>query len=123
LKDFHELGPSYVRWIRVNYESYPNLASSGSRMLERRAAEIKSRMSHYRILLRASEMLAPTEKMTREIKDLRKDIEKDFGRTNLYEHLFATAIYTFGRGYQVKTRLFGDQIQPRTILRKFNQGE
>jgi len=120
-KDFHEFGPSFVRLIRVNHEAYPNLLNSGSEMLRRRAELIKSRMGQYRILLRAAESLVPTEKMARNIRELRKAIEKDFGRTTALEKVIAAGIYPFGKGHGFRIRHFNDAIQPKTVVTYFNE--
>ncbi|MDD5225325.1 MAG: hypothetical protein PHE84_15180 [bacterium] len=119
-KDYAELGPGFVRWIRVNYEAYPNLLDSGSEMLRRRAEAIKSHMGHYRLLLRAAEMLAPTGEMEGKIRELRKEIEKDFGRIRIDERVLAAAFGLLGKGQELKTRYFSDVIQPRTIVRDYN---
>jgi hypothetical protein len=116
VKDFHEFGPSFVRWIQTNYEAYPNLLNSGSEMLRRRAEQIKSQAGHYRILLRAAESLAPTEKMARDIRDLRKGLEKDFGRTTALEKVIAAGIYPFGKAHEFRIKHFNDAIQPRTVV-------
>jgi hypothetical protein len=120
-RDFHELGPSFVRWIQTNYEAYPNLLNSGSAMLRRRAEWIKSRMGHYRFLLRASEMLVPTEKMRMQVRDLRKAIEKDFGRTTAFEKMVAAGIYPFGKAHEFRIRHFNDAIQPKTVVTYFDE--
>ena len=120
LRDFHELGPSFVRSIRVNFEAYPNLLNSGSEMLKRRAELIRSGAGFSRILLRAAELLVPTEKMARDIRDLRRAIERDFGKTTVLEHLVAAAIYPFGKGQEFRIKHWNDAIQPRTVLTEFD---
>ena len=120
-KDFSELGPSFVRWIRVNYEAYPHLLNSGSETLKRRAEAIRSRFGHYRSLLRTVEMLSPTEKMKSDVRNLRKAIEKDLGRMGLVDGLLAAGFYIFGKGQELKTRYFSDVIQPPTRVTHYNQ--
>jgi hypothetical protein len=88
-------------------------------MLKRRADLFKMRAPHYRILLRVVQLLAPTEKMNRDIKDLRK--EKDFGRMSVFEHLVAAGIYPFGKGHEIRTNYFGNAIQPKTVVTEYNQ--
>ena len=120
-RDFHELGPSFVRWIQTNYEAYPNLLNSGSAMLKRRADLFRVRAGDYRLLLRAAEMLVPTEKMARDIRDLRKGIEKDFGRMTALEHVIAAAIFPLGKGHEFRIRHFNDAIQPKTVVTYFHE--
>ena len=120
-RDFYEFGPSFVRWIRANYEAYPNLINSGSGMLKRKAEWIKSGMPSYRILLRATESLVPTEKMRMQIRDLRKEIEKDFGRMTALERLMAAAFYPLGKGHEFRIRHFNEAIQPETVVTYFNE--
>ena len=120
-KDFSELGPSLVRWIRTNYEAYPWLLNSGSEILKRRAEAISSRMGHYRILLRAAELLAPEEKMAQNIQDLRSSIEKDFGKLKISENLLAGAVFLLGKSQELRQEHFGDVIQPRTMVTEYNK--
>ncbi|MDD5225326.1 MAG: radical SAM protein, partial [bacterium] len=120
-KDFNELGPSFARWVRVNYEAYPNFLNSGSAMLKRRADLFRDRVGDYRIMLRAAEMLVPTEKMRMQIRDLRKAIEKDFGRTTLFEQAVAAAIYPFGKGHEFRIRRWNDAIQPKTVTTHYDE--
>lgn len=118
-KDFHELGPSLVRWIEVNYRAYPTLANAESAMLRRRAEAVRNKMKYYRVLLRAAELLAPTAPMRRRTEDLRKEIEKDFGRLGVAGHLTAAGTYLFGKYGEMKRKAGRDAIQPRTLVTRY----
>lgn len=120
-KDFREFGPSFARWIEVNYRAYPILAKSGNDLLHRRAEMIKSKMGYYKALLEATEHLVPTEQMRRKVRGLRQEIEKDFGRTGLIGHLMAAGAYLFGKGWEIRTKRWGDAIQPRTVVTNYKQ--
>jgi radical SAM superfamily enzyme YgiQ (UPF0313 family) len=120
-KDFSELGPSFVRWIEVNYRAYPTLLASGSEMLKRRAEGIRSRMGHYQILLRVTELLAPEAKMARASRDLRKEIEKDFGKMGIGGDFLASAFYLAGKVQEIRQKYSWDVSQPRTQVTYYNQ--
>lgn len=120
-RDYYDLGPSVVRWIENNYRAYPNLVNSGRPMLEKRADLIKRRMPSYKWILWAAERLVPTEKMSSRIKDLRKEVEKDFGRMGPFDYTCATAMYLLGKKRERGIKWFGDVIQPKTTLTEYRQ--
>jgi len=120
-RDFHELGPSVVRWIENNYRAYPNLVNSGSRLLEKRAELIRKRMRTYKWILWAAERLVPTDTMSTRIRDLRREVEKDFGRMGMIDYVAATSMYLLGKKREFEIKHFGDVIQPKTFVTRYRQ--
>ena len=121
LRDYHELGPTVVRWIENNYRAYPHLVGSGSRLLAQRAALLKQRMRIYKMILWAAERLVPTGKMAEQIRDLRRELEKDFGKMGAVDRAGAAGLYLLGKKKEIELKWFGDVIQPKTVVTYFNE--
>jgi radical SAM superfamily enzyme YgiQ (UPF0313 family) len=116
LRDYHELGPGLVRFIRDDFEGYQNLKRSPNPRLQARARFFARNMGLYRALLLGSERLVPKPDMREPIRELRRQIELEFGSASLLEHLEGWGLSQFGRVRELRTRLFGDDLQPRTRL-------
>jgi radical SAM superfamily enzyme YgiQ (UPF0313 family) len=120
-RDFHELGPSLLRYIAVEYEGWENLKSSAQPHLRARADFFASRMGRYQIILHAMEGLAPTADMRARIREVRAQIESAFGPAGLPARVAGQGIRAAGHLRQLRTRLFGDAMQPPTRLVKYHQ--
>jgi len=120
LRDYLELGPSIVRWIENDYLAYPHLVNSGSELLTKRAALIKKNMWFCKIILWAAERLVPTEKMALRIRDLRKDVERDFGKITAKDCFLGSVLYLLGKKKELEIKWFGDVIQPKTTVTRYN---
>ncbi|HUT52045.1 MAG TPA: cobalamin-dependent protein [bacterium] len=121
LRDFHELGPSLLRYLETEYEGWRNLKDSGKPHLRARAAYFAGEMRKYKVLLLAMEHLAPTEEMRDMVREVRGRVEGSFGRANALEQAVARGIFVAGRFREFRTRHWGDAIQPRTIVKYYNQ--
>jgi len=121
LKDYYELGPTLVRAIEVEYRAYPNLFSSKSQILKRRAEKIKKRMKIYKPILWASEKLVPKREMAERIRILRKEIERDFGKMNPIDYLIGTSLFLLGKKKEIQIKFYGDVIQPKTTETFYNK--
>lgn len=121
LRDSHDLGPTVVRWIENDSLAYPNLVNSNCELLLRRAAQIKRNMCFCKVILWAAEKLFPTETMASWIRDLRKEVEKDFGKIPAKDHLWASALYLLGKKKKIEIKWCGDVIQPKTIVSRYDQ--
>jgi len=119
-KDFHELGPSIMRYIEAEYQGWKNLGSSNKPHLRARAESFAREMGKYKIFLLAMEHLAPTEDMKKMIKEVRKKVESSFGRSGPFERSAARVLHLTGELRQIRTRMWGDAIQPRTRAVKYN---
>jgi radical SAM superfamily enzyme YgiQ (UPF0313 family) len=119
LRDYYELGPGLVRFIRDDFEGYQNLKRSTLPRLQARARFLARNMGRYRAILLGSEPLVPKPEMREAIRELRRQIELEFGSASLLEHLEGWGLSQFGRVRQLRTRLLGDDIQPRTRLTRY----
>jgi hypothetical protein len=116
LEDFHRLGPGLVRVMATDLEGYLNLRESESPLLRARAVALAREFKRYRPVLKSCAALAPTPEMAGRIRELLGRLEKSSRKTSLFEDLQALGLYTFGRSRNIRTRLFGDAIQPQTRL-------
>ncbi len=114
LRDYHELGPSLTRWFDTDIGAYVNMKNSENPVLQRRAAAMRGTLLKARILLRATEMLAPTPFMREQARDVRGRIEAEFGRLGLVGEAVAQGLRISGRLREWRTARFGDAIQPYT---------
>jgi radical SAM superfamily enzyme YgiQ (UPF0313 family) len=121
LRDYHELGPAAVRSIENDYRSYAQLLRSGSELLRRRAEQNRGKMKSHKMILWAAEQLVPTAKMSSRIRDLRKELERDFGKMSAVDYLGASALFLFGKEKELEIKWFGDAIQPPTRVTRFNR--
>lgn len=113
-RDFYELGPSVFRLIETEYRGWEYLRHHAKPHLRARADYFARQMRTYKILLTAMEYLVPTEHMRNMIKDLRKQIEKSFGKTNWLYRTAAGGIFLAGRFREFRNRHWGDVLQPPT---------
>jgi hypothetical protein len=112
--DFNRLGPSIVRVIRDDLEGYLHLQKSSSPQLKSRAEFIARNFSRYRAILLGCEMLAPSPEMKELVREIRLRLEAETRRSSTLEKLEALGLFGFGQSRSLRTRLFGDAIQPRT---------
>lgn len=119
LKEYHELGPGIVRFIEADFEGYMNMKDSPRQTLRARAKFLASQVSRYRAILLASEKLVPSQDMSERIRELRKRIEAEFGKTTAFEQAEALGLYLFGKKQDLKMKYFGDAIQPKTRVTKY----
>ncbi|UCD84422.1 MAG: cobalamin-dependent protein [Deltaproteobacteria bacterium] len=118
-RDFLELGPWIMRFIEAEYNGWLNLKDSYP-LLQGRAEVIAKNMWIYRILLLATEHLAPTEKIKGMCRELREKIEGSFGSATIFERAVARGLQITGRLREFRTRHWGDALQPRTRVKYYN---
>ena len=114
LRDYHELGPSIMRWIETDLKGYIAMRGSDSPYLRKRAEHWAEIMKRYRVLLRAIEHLAPTECIQERALEIRRGVEAEFGPLRSYEEAMTLGLLCTGRIREWRTEKFGDDIQPYT---------
>jgi hypothetical protein len=119
-KDFHELGPSWVRVVDVEYESWKYLRNSDKLHLRARADFFERQMWKHKILLAAMDYLVPTAQMRELIKDVQRKVESSFGTTTSFQIAVASGLYVTGRLREFRNRHWGDVIQPSTRVVHYN---
>jgi hypothetical protein len=120
LRDYLELGPSVMRYVEAEYEGWKRMKDSAKLILRDRAADKARQMWKYRTLLLSVQHLAPSENVRAMAADLLARIEKDLGRATAFEKTAARGLQMTGTLRRFRTRHFGDAIQPRTRLVRYN---
>jgi radical SAM superfamily enzyme YgiQ (UPF0313 family) len=118
-RDFHELGPSILRFIDTEYEGWKYLRQSDKAHLRARAEFFAQQMRLYKILLAAMDYLVPTDNMRELVRNVRKKVEGDFGGTNIFHLTAAGALFLSGRLREFRNRHWGDVIQPPTKVKHY----
>lgn len=121
LRDFHELGPSWFRFIETDYEGWKNLRFSDKPHLRTRAELFSRQMGYYKIMLAAMHHLVPTSHMRQLIQDVRHQVEASFGTLHPLHAAAACAVFMIGRYREFMHKHRGDVIQPRTRLVHYNE--
>jgi radical SAM superfamily enzyme YgiQ (UPF0313 family) len=119
-RDFHELGPSWVRVIDVEYESWKYLRKSEKPHLRARADFFERQMWKHKILLATMDYLVPNEEMRERIKSVQQKVEKSFGPANPFQIAAARGLFLTGRFREFRSRYWGDVRQPSTRLTHYN---
>jgi radical SAM superfamily enzyme YgiQ (UPF0313 family) len=120
MREFEVLGPSLVRWIRVNFQAYNSFLKTNSEILKKRAELLRKNFKYYKIVLKAIEKTVPFSHMREMARELRREIELVDGKLTIVESALS-GVLTFVTEYdKLKTRLFKDVIQPKTELTYYN---
>jgi len=114
LRDFHELGPSFLRYIETDYLGWKNLRQSGKNHFNVRAEFFARQMRMYKILLTAMQHLVPTAPMRTLVQNLLQPVEESFGKVNALQMPAAYGLWVTGRLREFRSRHWGDVIQPPT---------
>ena len=120
-RDFLELGPSLLRYIAADYEGWRNLRNSDNHQLRKRAEFLAGQMWKYKIILKAVTFLAPTAHIRSLANKTLADISGDFGGLNPAQYGIARGFHLAGRVRQLRTALWGDNMQPPTKVIYYNQ--
>ncbi len=119
-REYEELGPSLVRWIKVNFQAYNTFIKTDSPILKKRAELLKRHFRYYKIVLKAIEKTVNYNNMKEQARELRREIEQVDGRMTIFEEALAGTLTLVTEYDKLKTRLFGDVIQPKTELTYYN---
>jgi len=120
--EYHRLGPGPMRFIKTDLAGYRYMKDSENPALRKKAQHLGEKMPVYRALLWAMARLAPTAEMRDMIEDVLAEVEKDFGPATSFEKVEGMGLWCFGTKEKIKQALFGDVIQPPTILTNYPGG-
>jgi hypothetical protein len=121
-RDFHELGPSWIRIIETEYEGWKYLRQSNKPHLRIRADFFAEQIKRHKTILAAIDYLVPTSHMRELIKNVRQQVEVSFGGVNAFQIAAAYGLFLTGRLREFRNRHWGDVIQPHTRLTHYKNG-
>ena len=120
LKEYHQLGPSALRYIQTELKGYKYLKNSTRPILRKRAEFYKNRSLRSRVILLAMEKLVPTKEMREMVRETRREFEAEFGKSTPVDWALAGGLIAFGKKQELKMKYFGDVIQPSTKVYHYN---
>lgn len=117
-RDYEENSSSMYRLIETAFRGAQTLAAKGETdpWLAERARRLRKRTLNYAPILAAIERFAVNERERRRAKDMAHKIEAAFGPRSLVTRLGRTASILLAAAWKYRIRVFGDGIQPRTIV-------
>ena len=121
-QEFNTLGPSVMRIIKTDLEGALFMKESERPALRARARHFEKKMPRYRAILWAMARLVDTDDMRMMVEDVLSKVEHEFGQTTAFEKTQGIGVWCFGTKEKIKQRLFGDVIQPPTVLTKYSGG-
>ncbi len=121
LRDYHELGPSVYRWMEADLIAWEHMRNTSSAALGNRAEDLARNMYKFKVLAPAVEYLAPNERVRELTRDLRSRLEKSFGPSSVAQIAAARMLQAAGTMRRARNRRWGDAIQPRTMVTRYNQ--
>lgn len=119
-RDFHELGPTLLRYIDTEYEGWKHLRLSEKPHLRARADFFAQQMRTYKVILAAMDYLVSTAHMRELVRNVRRKVEASFGPTNIFQLSIAGGFFLAGRLREFRNRHWGDVIQPPTKVRHYH---
>jgi radical SAM superfamily enzyme YgiQ (UPF0313 family) len=121
-KDFEVNGSSIFRIIDTNVRGLKHLIAADSQdaCLRARKAQVEARVKEYSRLLPVIQLYAVNELEQGRAKALERDIRHLIGPLPLKEKVARTAAKLLARRWALRTSIFGDMIQPKTIVTRFD---
>ncbi|HUT52044.1 MAG TPA: cobalamin-dependent protein [bacterium] len=119
-RDFHELGPSLMRFIAAELEGWRNLRNSSRSHLRARAKYFAGQMWKYKVMLLTMEYAAPSREMKCKVRETRERVESSFGKAGALEKSLALGLAGTSRWREFRSRRWGDAVQPRTRVAHYN---
>ncbi len=106
--------------IGLNFQTVRRMRDSKNPILRERAEMLAQSFFRYRAVLKGSAWLAPTLTLQEQILQVLAGVEEVSSRTGLVERAAGLGLYGFGSLRRIRTRFFGDTIQPRTTLTRYS---
>jgi hypothetical protein len=118
-REFNTLGPSVMRIIKTDLAGCLFMRESERLALRARASYLEQKMPRYRAVLWAMARLVDTDDMRTMVEDVLCSVEHEFGPTTVFEKAQGFGVWCFGTKEKIRLKLFGDVIQPPTVLTKY----
>jgi hypothetical protein len=120
-QDYEVNSSSMYRLLETAFRGAQTLAAKGRTdpWLAERAKRLRKRTLNYAPILAAIERFAVNERERQRAKDMERKIEAAFGSRTLFTQLGRTAAVLLAAAGKFRLRVFGDGIQPRTIVTRY----
>jgi hypothetical protein len=123
-KDYEENSSSMYRLIETSFRGARTLAAKSETgesdpWLAARAGQLRKRTLDYAPILAAIERHAVNERERRKALDLERKIEAAYGPKSVVARLGRAASILLSAAWKLRIRVFGDGIQPRTIVTRY----
>jgi len=117
-QDYEMNSSSMYRNVETAFRGARTLAAKGRTdpWLAERAKRLRKRTLNYSPILAAIERFAVNKLERQRAKDLERKIEIAFGSRTLVTQLGRTAAILLAAAWKIRLRIFGDGIQPKTIV-------
>lgn len=124
-KDYEVNSSSLYRVIETAFRGYLHLSSQNNRdnCLEHRLKRIKERVQEYRLMLRAISMNAVNDVEWQRARNLDRKITEQLGPLGIKGKLIRAATLALSARWNLRLKLFGDMIQPATIVTEYKANE
>jgi radical SAM superfamily enzyme YgiQ (UPF0313 family) len=121
-KEYEVNGSSISRIIDTNLQglNYLRAANGQSACLKARKMQAEARVREYSALLPVIRLYAVNEQERDRAKALEQEIRHLLGPLSLKEKVTQTAAKLLARKWALKTSIFGNMIQPKTIVSRFD---
>jgi hypothetical protein len=120
-QDYRENSSSFYRFCRTALRGYETLASTDERdaNLEARMQQMADRAREYGLALAVVNDSPVNDLERKRVRALLRDMRELLGPLTLGEKLKQAAAHVLAAAWRVRLRLFGDEIQPKTIVTRY----
>jgi len=120
-QDYRENSSSFYRFCQTALRGYETLASTDDRdpNLEARMQQMAERAREYGLALPVVADAPVNDLERRRVRALLADLREMLGPLTLAEKAKRAAAHVIAAAWRVRLRLFGDEIQPKTIVTRY----
>ncbi len=120
-RDYEENSSSMYRLVETAFRGSQTLAARAEAdpWLAERARRLRKRVRDYAPILAAIERFAVNGRERQRALDMERKISAAFGPRSFFTRLLRTAAILLAAVWKYRIRVFGDAIQPRTIVTRY----
>lgn len=118
--DFERLGPGLLRYLKVDVDAYEFLKDHSNPVMRSRAERIRDDMKLHLALVGGIRNLVKTPHHKELAKSLLNRLESILGPRTLFDRIGSLGLTVFGKKEEINYKYFGDVLQPKTKLTRYN---
>jgi hypothetical protein len=121
-QDYEQNSCSLYRYCETGLRGYRHLESmpQGDPNLDARREQARERVKQYGLTLGAIARFAVNDLERQRARDLDAEMRAAFGPLTAVERMQRAGAIAFAAAWRLRVRLFGDGLQPKTIVTRFN---